>query len=58
MLTNTVASEGEEGQACPEGVCRGGMGTVHKAVHKHIARPADALLCLERFVQRAIGRKD
>lgn len=44
MLTYTVASQGEEGQAGPEGVCRGGVGAVQKAVHKQIARATNALL--------------
>lgn len=43
MLTYTVAPQGEEGQAGPEGVCGGGMGTVHEAVDKQVARPTDAL---------------
>lgn len=48
MLTYTVASQGEEGQAGPEGVCRGGVGTVQEAVHKQIARPTNALWMFER----------
>lgn len=43
MLTYTVAPQGEEGQAGPEGVCSGGVGTVQEAVHEQIARPTDAL---------------